>query len=126
MLLYETLSQPLTFFLTFLVGFGCGFITDIRNYISFLCNKNKILNFILDILVSVICCFVFFACVLAFNFGELRFFLILSFVMGIFLQRISIGTIIAKVSKVCYNFFRNLISKVNYGKQKKKKENSNS
>lgn len=122
MLLYETLSQPLIFLITFAVGFGCGIFADLRNYIFFLCNKNKIVGIVLDVAVSTICGIIFLATVLSLNFGELRLYLFLAFVFGLISERFSLGLIIAKITTWCYNLFKKAISKLNYGKQKKKKE----
>ena len=55
MLLFETLSQPLIFVITLAIGFASGLLVDARNYIHFLCNKNKIVGLVLDIIVSFLC-----------------------------------------------------------------------
>lgn len=122
MLLYETLSQPLIFLVVFGIGFGCGFVFDLRNYIHFLCNKNKIVGIVLDVISSIVCCLIFLLSVLNFNFGQVRFYLILSFILGLILQRFSLGYIIAKFFIWCYNLFKKVILKINYGKPKKKQE----
>lgn len=121
MLLFETLSQPLAFLLTFSVGFGSGFLVDLQNYILFLCNKNKIVGVVLDVIVSVLCSIVFLICVLSFNFGEFRFYLSIAFVCGLLLQRFSLGLIIAKIALWCYNLFKNILRKIYNEKPKKTK-----
>lgn len=121
MLLFETLSQPLIFLLTFSVGFGSGFLVDIKNYIHFLCNRNKVVGIVLDVLISILCCLIFFVCVLSFNFGQLRLYLIISFVCGLLFQRFSLGLIIAKIAIWCYNLFRNTLRKIFNEKFKKTK-----
>lgn len=125
MLLYETLSQPLIFLIVLAIGFGCGFLFDGRNFVCFLCNKNKVVGIILDVLVGLGLGAILLFSALEFNYGELRLYLIFSFLFGIFLQRITIGRIIAKLSKRWYTFFKGIVSRIN-GKQKKSKENSNS
>lgn len=125
MILFETLSQPLLFLILFSIGFCCGFLFDLRSYIVFLLNKNKVAEIILDVLFSVGTCAIFFFSCLRFNYGELRFFLILAFVSGFLIQRFSLGRLIAKVIEKCYIKFRNLISKIDYGKLKKKKKQKN-
>ncbi len=122
MLLFETLSQPLVFILTLAVGFGCGFLVDAKNYVHFLCNKNKIVGLILDVFVSFLCSIIFLICVLSFNFGEFRFYLVVAFVCGLLFQRFSLGLIIAKIALWCYNQFRNLLRKITDGKTKKAKQ----
>ncbi len=121
MLLYETLSQPLIFLIVLAIGFGCGFLFDARNLVCFLCNKNKVVGILLDVLIGLSLGAVLLLSVLAFNYGELRLYLILSFLFGIFLQRISVGRMIAKLSKRWYTFFKGIVSRLN-GKQKKSKE----
>ena len=125
MLLYETLSQPLIFLIMIGIGFGCGFLADVRNLVFFLCNKNKIVAFILDIITGLICGIFFLLSVLSLNFGELRFYLILGFFIGFLIQRFFVSSLIAKFSKIWYNNFKEFIKRL-YGKPKKKKENINS
>ena len=125
MLLYETLSQPLVFLVVFAIGFGSGFVFDLRNYIHFLCNKNKVVSVVLDVVATVVCCLVFLFAILNFNFGEMRLYLILAFILGLLLQRFSLGYIIAKFFVWWYNVLKKVVSKINYGKPKKKQEKVN-
>lgn len=122
MLLFETLSQPLTFLIIFGIGFLCGFLFDFENYFLFLVNKNKIIEIILDVFLTIGTCLILYLSIVKFNFGELRVFLIVAFCLGLFVQRISLGRLIAKVVEKCYIGFRKLVSKITYGKFKKKKE----
>ena len=125
MLLFETLSQPFSFLVIFSIGFASGFLFDFRMFLHFLLNKNKIVEVILDIVFSLLACFVFFISCINVNHGEFRFFLILAFCFGLFLQRISLGRLIAKISGKWYISFRKFISKIDYGKFKKKKKQKN-
>ena len=108
MLLFETINQPLNFFIIILIGFFCAFIFDISRYFYFLCNKNKIIEKINDILSIIICFCIFFISILILNYGEFRFYLLLGFILGIILQRITFGKIIAKIAKKCYDIFNKL------------------
>ena len=90
MLLFETLSQPLIFVITLAIGFASGLLVDARNYIHFLCNKNKIVGLVLDIIVSFLCFFIMLVCVLSFNFGQLRFYFVIAFVCGLLFERFSV------------------------------------
>lgn len=121
MLLYETLSQPLIFIIILSFGFLSGLIFDLRNYLCFLFAKNKIVSIILDIVATILVCFVFLIGNLYFNFGEFRFYVILAFVIGLLIERVTLGIIVGKVCSWCYNKLRNLILKV-YGRGKKEKE----
>lgn len=119
MLLFETLSQPLIFVTTFAIGFASGLLVDVRNYIHFLCNKNKIVGIILDIIVSILCSLILLLCILSFNFGQLRFYFVVSFVCGLLFERFSLGLIIAKIALWCYNQFVKILRKITNGKFKK-------
>ena len=125
MLLNETLSQPFIFIVFLLLGFGCGFFCDLKNYILFICNKNNIIDKLLDFFLSILNCSIFYIALILFNYGELRIYLILTFVLGIFLQRYTLGRIIAKLFKTCYNFMKKFFNRLNYGKQKKKEKITN-
>ena len=118
MILYETISQPLIFLYIFLIGIGCGLVFDVRNYLTFLCNKNKIVGVILDVISGIVISLLFLFCVLQLNYGQIRFYLILGFGLGIAVERFSFGKLIAKLSFRCYNGFRYLITQ-KYGKRKK-------
>ena len=118
MILYETISQPLIFLYIFLIGIGCGLVFDVRNYLTFLCNKNKIVGVILDVISGIVISLLFLFCVLQLNYGQIRFYLILGFGLGIAVERFSFGKLIAKLSLRCYNGFRYLIAQ-KYGKRKK-------
>ena len=119
MLLFETLSQPLIFVITLAIGFASGLLVDARNYIHFLCNKNKIVGLVLDIIVSFLCFFIMLICVLSFNFGQLRFYFVIAFVCGLLFERFSLGLIIAKIALWCYNQFVRILRKITNGKFKK-------
>ena len=125
MLLYETLSQPLIFLITFFVGLGSGIIFDLRNYISFLCAKNKVIDIILDILSILIICGVLFFINLKINFGQFRFYVPLAFFTGLILERYTLGLFVAKICSWCYTKFRNLIAKIYERKSKEKKSITN-
>lgn len=112
MILYETLNQPLIFLIIFCAGFVSGLVFDASKYLTFLFNNNKIFQKIFDVVAVALCGFVFFVCLLYLNFGEFRFYILLGFVLGILIERFSLGLIVAKICHVCYNAFRNLMTKL--------------
>jgi hypothetical protein len=122
MLLYETLTQPAVFFIILVIGIACGIIFDLRSYIVFLCANNKVVTIILDILSVLLSSIIFYLCVLGLNFGEFRFYIVLSFLLGILLERFTLGLFVAKISSWCYNKFKMLISKVFHGRKNEKKD----
>lgn len=121
MLLYETLSQPLIFLIIFSIGFASGLIFDLRKYVCFLWANNKIVSLILDIIATLLVCGILFYSNLIFNYGQFRFFVIFSFVLGFALQRFILGVFVAKICSWCYNKSTKLMAKI-YGKIKKEKK----
>lgn len=122
MLLYETLSQPVIFLIILLVGFACGLIFDARNYICFLCNKNKVVCHLTDFFAGLLSFAIFFLSIGKLNFGQLRVYLALGFAVGLIIERFSVGLIIAKVANWCYTLFKGLVNKITNGKQKKNEQ----
>lgn len=120
MILYETVSQPLNFLFIFFIGLGSGLIFDVFRYLNFLCNKNSVIEKIFDFISVVICGGVFFLSVLELNYGEFRFYLLLSYLLGILLERFSLGLFIAKICSYCYNKFTQIVNKT--FKRKNKEE----
>lgn len=123
MLLYETLSQPLIFAVISLIGFSSGLIFDLRNYICFLFAKNKIVSITLDVVATILVCLIFLIGNLYFNFGEFRVYVILAFIIGLLIERVTLGIIVGKICSWCYNKFRKLVLKI-YGRRENKKESS--
>ena len=124
-MLYESLSQPTTFLILFIFGFLSGFIFDLFNLLNFFFNKNKISKQIFIGLGMALCFFIFSEANLAFNYGDLRFFVFLSFFGALILERVSLGLFLAKFMDKCYNF----LCKVGKGLRnkfhgRKKKENN--
>lgn len=122
MVLFETQNQFIVFLIIVLIGFICGFIFDANKYINFLCNKNKIVQIILDFLSVLMCAFVFFISCLHLNFGEFRFYILLGFIVGVLIQRTTLGIVIAKICKLCYDKLKVVINKL--FKTKEKHENN--
>ena len=126
-MLYETLSQPKIFFLLLLFGFLSGFVFDLTTLLNYFFNQNKITRQIFLFLSSFITLIIFTECNLWLNFGDVRFFAFFGFFLGIILQRLSIGKLLAKFMDKCYNLIVNLTKRINkifYGR-KEKKNNQN-
>ena len=112
MILYETLSEPLIFLLMLAFGFVCGILYDINKYIAFLCNNNQIVQKVLDVISTCVAGFLFILALTILNYGEFRFYLLLSFLIGIFAERKTLGLVLAKFFSFCYNSFKNLIKRI--------------
>ena len=123
MILYESLNQPLNFLLIFLIGLGSGLIFDIFKYLTFLCNKNSIIEKIFDCISIVLCGIIFFFACLTLNFGEFRFYLFLGYILGILLERFTLGIFIAKIASCCYNSVRKILNKLLMKRNKEEQRN---
>lgn len=106
MILFETLNQPYIFMWLILSGFLCGILFDIAYIISFLCNNNKIAKNILQAVATVLCFFVLFIINLKINYGQIRIYVFAVFFICLFIERITLGKIIAKTRDWCYNVFK--------------------
>lgn len=123
MILFESANQWLSFIFLFLIGFASGFIFDANKYVCFLLNKNKIASIILDCFSVLSCGIILFVAILFINFGLFRFYLLFAFVIGLCLQRITIGKMIAKLASVCYNLLTKTIKKIFTRKDKNAENN---
>lgn len=120
-MLYETLSQPKLLIIFVVIGFCCGIIFDFGNFIKFLCSNKKISNILIDILQTSIILFILFIFNLNYNFGLIRFFPILIFILVFYLERYTFGKLFAKLYLSCYN----LIIKLNNKFWRKKYDKAN-
>lgn len=102
-MLYETLLQPEILFWIVLTGFLTGIVFDVAKFICFLCENNKVVRFILDIVATFFACFVLFCVVLKLSYGEIRVWHILCFFASLLFERASIGKLVAKALGLCYN-----------------------
>ncbi len=120
-MLFETLNQPKVFLALACAGFLAGFFFDASNYITWLFNKSKIVQTVTDFFATVMSFAVFFLTVLFLDYGKVRLYHITIFVLMFFLQRITLGKLIAKFLNWCYNQFTKSMQKLLKRLQKKKK-----
>lgn len=122
-MLYETLAQPAILLYVLIAGFFSGIVFDCATFLFVLLDKNKVVRFILDFLATVIVAFILFMLILKISYGEIRLWHILFFSMALFLERATIGKLVAKGILLCYNFFvkilRKCLSKLQEFKQKR-------
>lgn len=114
-MLYQTLSQPRIFVLVCLTGFLCGFLFDFKNLLIAKIKKNMVLNIIFSFFATFFTLFSCFYVNLTANFGELRFFIILGFLLSFSIQRFLIKNFVATFLSKCYNNFK----EKHHGKRKK-------
>ena len=98
-------------------------------FLRTLFNNNFIITAIIDFIVVCISGFLFIFCVFAYNNGELRLYEILGFLTGFAILLLSFGKIVAKLSKLIYNYIQKVDQRFNLKKEKtpcKKKERCSS
>ena len=124
MILFETLNQPYILILLIIFGFLSGFLFDFAYIISFLCNENKIVKNIFQFFAVFFSFFILFLLNLNINYGQFRVYIFVVFFFFLFIQRITVGKLIAKTKIWCYNTFKKLtklILKVEENGQRKNK-----
>lgn len=112
-MLYETQTQIGVFFLFILSGFLCGLIFDFQKIM-----KNKVKNKFFANFLLIFCVFlssfIYFFINLIFNYGELRWFSLVTFLLSFSIEKIIAENIFALTKKICYN--------IKHGRGKKRKE----
>lgn len=111
-MLYPALSQPLVFLYLFLAGFAGGIIYEISLALAKIF-KSNIFKQLLLFISTVLCGVIFWIVNLHVNYGQFRFYALLTFICAIILERILVGKFFAILFQKCYNAF-------NGRKQKKK------
>ena len=114
-MLYETLKQSYIFFGMLYFGLLAGVLYEVKLLIEQVLNK-KIFQITLDILFCIIFGLIFIYATSFTNYGEIRLFIILSYLIGFFIVRISVGSVLAKVFNFLYNNIIKLIKKINLPK----------
>ncbi len=104
-------------FLSFGVILGIAF--GIINMISILCNRNKYLQIALDIIDCLAFTALYIALVNVFNWGQIRLYLVLGYLIGIIAERKTVGKLFAKYYYKLYNWVKTrikLMSDSKFGK----------
>ncbi|MDD4815865.1 MAG: spore cortex biosynthesis protein YabQ [Clostridia bacterium] len=120
-MLYETLLQPLILLQILGVGFLSGIVFDFNTFFYVLCDKNKIARLVLDIVSTLVVFVIFFLLILNISYGEIRFYQAIFFVLALWIERLTIGKLVAKAIFVCYNFCGKIMRKT-YKKLSKRKQ----
>lgn len=111
-MLYETLSQPLILLYVIVVGFLSGVVFDIATFLLTIFKQNKFLRHLLDFICTSVVCGIFFLLIFNLNYGEIRLWQVVCFVVSVVIERLSIGKLVAKGLLVCYTFFIKKLKKV--------------
>ncbi|MDD4211088.1 MAG: spore cortex biosynthesis protein YabQ [Clostridia bacterium] len=119
-MLYETLKQSIIVIATIYFGVLGGVLYELK-VLSAKPFKNKIINILFDAIFCVLLALLFLFSVNFTNYGEIRLYILASFFLGFAIERISIGTMLAKVFNFLYNIFSRLIKKIKLPKILSKK-----
>ena len=122
-MLYETLNHPSLLLLFIGTGIAGGSVFDVGNYVKFLLSYKNISNIIIDFLETSLCLFMLFFVNLKYNYGQLRLFPLLIFLIVFSLERITIGKMLAKFYTTCYNLIRKAIKRLHRGKNNENNKN---
>lgn len=110
-MLFETLKQFYIALGTIYFGLLAGISKDISNFIKKPI-KSKILKNIIDVITVIVFSLLFILCINVVNFGEIRLYLLVVFLLGYVLERISLGNLVDFILDKVYNLFKVFISKV--------------
>lgn len=100
-MLYATLNQFFVFVITLIIGIFSGLFFDLSNLIALFFNNNKIIKQIFYFFSTILSFFILFLTNLAINYGQFRFFVLISFLIGLYIER-----------KLVSNPITNLINKI--------------
>lgn len=89
------------FGILFCLGALIGIIYGILN-IFFKIKHFWVLQIVLDVIICLLSCFVFIVSINSINMGEFRFFLLLGYILGFCIERITLGKLFAKGFKYVY------------------------
>lgn len=95
-MLYPTLNQPYVFITIFLTGLVSGLLFDLSNFLLIFVNKNKVIKQFLYFFASALSFLGLFYMNLIVNLGQFRLFIIITFALSLFIERITLGSIINK------------------------------
>lgn len=102
-MLYETLYQPTTILWLFSSGLLTGLFLDFATLFFIFIKKNQFFINFLAFFKTFFIFFIFFIINLKINFGQIRFFAILIYILALFFQKYISKKIIAFYNKKCYN-----------------------
>lgn len=134
-MLFESLKHIFLFLGALYFGLICGIIKEIFNFILNLLKNKKVFIFLFDFIFIILFSFLFIFCLNIVNYGEFRVFLLISFILGYFIERKSLGNLVDFLIKKIYNFLKIIVNKIrnlkifkrmfNYDRKSSKKTNKN-
>ena len=111
-MLYESLLQGKMLLCLFYFGIICGIILSIKKMIDKSLKNNNIITAITDVIFMAISSVIFIYAKIKYCYGQFRIFELLGFVLGIYLQQISINNLVEKFLNLSYTFFVRVFCKL--------------
>ncbi len=99
-------SQSILFLKFACAGLIFALATEILNIFLTLLNKNKVIQFIIDLISCISLSFIYIYLINTLNYGVSRIYLLSALVLAIILEKITIGKLIAKFNNWLYNKLR--------------------
>lgn len=119
-MLYETLLQGQIFLCVLYFGLIAGIIFEAKNLVEKSLSQNKVVCFVLDLAFMCLASLLFIIAKNVANFGEFRLYLLVSFILGIVLEHITIGFLVEKFFLLVYNWIRKITRRMFLYKPKSK------
>ncbi len=102
------------------IGVGLGATYGVLNFVKMIFKNNIIISNILNFVFGVGCGIVALLATINLNFGQFRWFIVLGFVLGVIIERKTLGKLFAKIFLWLYNKFSKWISALKNTKVVKK------
>ena len=102
-MLYETLLQGQIFLCVLYFGLIGGVVFEAKNLMEKSLSQNKVVCFVLDLCYMLFCALLFIFAKNIANFGEFRIYLLISFVIGVLIEHLTIGFLVEKFFMLLYN-----------------------
>ena len=111
-MLYETLLQGKIFLFTFYFGIVASLFFETKFLLLKPLKGNKIFNIIFEILAMIFSAFIFWYCILKYNYGIFRLYELVGFCLGIAAEYFSLHKLLEKNLNLIYNLTRKLFEKI--------------
>lgn len=108
------------FLICLLIGVGLGATYGVLNFIKLLFKNNIIVSNILNLVYGLGCGIVALVTTINLNFGQFRWFVVLGFVLGVVIERKTLGKLFAKIFLWLYNKLSKCLSALKNTKVVKK------
>ena len=99
----DNLSNNMRFCVFVYVGLMVGIVCEIASFCVKLSKNNGVIRSFFDILIAIFGCFVMIFCINSVGNGYFRLFFLLGFALGLVLERVSLGFLVAKGCLFVYN-----------------------